>query len=261
MFYNQAEGIIAATKWSIAHCRAGNSAGAVDDLASAVRFWQNVSSANPAWYLMGLRSNEDLIEFAGLQAHKLFGGGSTRLSQLFETGISESWFRAFEQEANTDDQLADKLTAMSPEEAMRELNSLLSRQGIGSATESMEPAQAISAVRQGAKLAREWAGALTWTEQDRWDRLTRLQSSESTDAIGNLFLSGIEVCLEMTDAVKVGAAMFAAGMDVMSRGQNVLSLHLDPATGQPFIYTQSSDGFELESDYQVDGQPLKLRFK
>ena len=35
----------------------------------------------------------------------------------------------------------------------------------------------------------------------------------------------------------------------------------DPATGQPFTYTPMSDGFELQSGYKINGEPVKLRFK
>jgi hypothetical protein len=55
--------------------------------------------------------------------------------------------------------------------------------------------------------------------------------------------------------------MVVAGFAVMQNGTEALQSHPDPVTGQPFVYTETADGFELQSGYQFKGAPLKLSFK
>jgi hypothetical protein len=55
--------------------------------------------------------------------------------------------------------------------------------------------------------------------------------------------------------------MAVAGLAVMQDGTDALPSHPDPTTGQPFTYKQTSDGFELESSFQVAEKSLKLSFK
>ena len=55
--------------------------------------------------------------------------------------------------------------------------------------------------------------------------------------------------------------MAAAGLAVIQDGPDALSSHPDPSTGQPFTYTQTDDGFALESTFQLNGKSLKLSFK
>jgi hypothetical protein len=42
---------------------------------------------------------------------------------------------------------------------------------------------------------------------------------------------------------------------------DALQSYSDPASGQPFVYTETADGFELQSAYQVYGKPMTMQFK
>jgi hypothetical protein len=55
--------------------------------------------------------------------------------------------------------------------------------------------------------------------------------------------------------------MAAAGLAVMQDGPDALASYPDPATGQPFTYTQTDDGFVLESGFQLKGKTAQLSFK
>ena len=54
--------------------------------------------------------------------------------------------------------------------------------------------------------------------------------------------------------------MTVAGLALMQEGPGVLTRHLDPATGQPFIYRPTATGFELQSAYQRDNKPVVMTF-
>ena len=55
--------------------------------------------------------------------------------------------------------------------------------------------------------------------------------------------------------------MATAGLAVLQDGPAALQTNPDPSTGQPFAYTQTADGFELQSSFQLSGKPVKLLFK
>jgi hypothetical protein len=58
----------------------------------------------------------------------------------------------------------------------------------------------------------------------------------------------------------VDRKMAAAGLAVLQSGQEALSAYPDPASGQPFVYREKADGFQLQSDYQLHGQPITMTF-
>jgi hypothetical protein len=55
--------------------------------------------------------------------------------------------------------------------------------------------------------------------------------------------------------------MVVAALAVAQDGPSELQSHLDPSTGQPFVYTETADGFDLQSGFQTNGVPLKMQFK
>jgi hypothetical protein len=56
----------------------------------------------------------------------------------------------------------------------------------------------------------------------------------------------------------VESAFLDAAIAVMLEGEAALQNHPDPATGKPFGYEKSGEGFVLSSEKQVDGQPMRL---
>ena len=74
-------------------------------------------------------------------------------------------------------------------------------------------------------------------------------------------MTGLEKAVIRTQAMTVTSAMAAAGLAVMQSGPDALQSHPDPSTGQPFAYTQTADGFELQSSFQFQEKPVKLSFR
>jgi hypothetical protein len=67
--------------------------------------------------------------------------------------------------------------------------------------------------------------------------------------------------VQFTRATLIQRAMAVAGLQVLARGPAVLTQYPDPATGKPFIYRPSANGFELQSTHQADGKPVTLEFR
>ena len=250
--------------WSAAHCRTGKPAGAVDDLLAASRLSQKVSQGPVLIsYLVDLAIQGLVMDSVAAHASILVGAGDTRLVQIFDDAdYDEGLRRAIEQEADISSAEADKLAAMPPEEAMRELRSITNfPDDRKTRLQSIEPMQAVADIRQIAELWRQYARVLGSTETDYRDWVTHLETIRETNPIAEAYLEGIESTLAKTQAMTVRSAMLVAGLAVMQDGPDALQSHLDPATGQPFTYTQTSDGFELQSGYQFLNRPLKLSFK
>ncbi len=255
-------GLARAITWRVAHCRDGDPTGAIGDLVATVRLGQNVSPGVVIEHLVGLAIQGLVIDSAAGNADALAATGDRRLVQLFnDTRYDESLRRAFEEEAGILSRLADTLAAMPPDEAMQELKSTFEADSYRSVLETIEAGQGISSIRQAAELSREWAEKLGLPEAEYHEWLTHLQAVMRTNPIAVIFLGALEITENKTQRATISAAMLVAGFAVMSDGPNALLSRPDPATGRPFTYTQTADGFELQSGYQFKGEPVKLRFK
>jgi hypothetical protein len=83
-----------------------------------------------------------------------------------------------------------------------------------------------------------------------------------------VFLTPYDNAVDKAHYMTVYSTMAAAGLAVMQDGPDALDSYPDPATGQPFTYTQTDDGFTLESGFQPQGnsfqnqdKTVKLLFK
>jgi hypothetical protein len=250
-----------AAVWNVAHCRADDPAGAVDDLAATSRLGQNVSSPALVCHNVGLAIQNLVIDAVAEHASVLTGTADSRLIQLFGgSPYEETLSHAIEQQADVDRSLADGLVAMPPEEAMRELMTI----GDGSFSQvfqSLGHMQAATDIRQVAELEKQFAKALELPEAEYREWLASLEAVRKTNPFVDLLLTPIEPVVNKTQAMTVMSAMAAAGLAVMQDGPDALQSHPDPTTGQPFTYTPTSEGFELQSGYQFKGEPVKLRFK
>jgi hypothetical protein len=203
---------------------------------------------------------ERVIDCIAEHASTLARAGDSRLVQLFsDAQCEEGMFHAIEQEADMTRAEADKLATMPPEEAMRELQLLANGDP---KWQSVDPVQAVAAMRQLADLERECAKALGASDAEYREWLTRLRDAQKTNPFAEMVLPAFfERAVDRTQAMTVRSAMVAAGLAVMQNGTGALQSHPDPATGQPFVYTQTADGFQLQSGKQFNGQPLTLSFK
>jgi hypothetical protein len=62
-------------------------------------------------------------------------------------------------------------------------------------------------------------------------------------------------------AAEVNRALVVAGLAVAENGPDALAAHPDPSSGQPFVYTETADGFVLQSSHQLNGKPMTMQFK
>ncbi len=245
--------------WSVAHCRADDPTGAVDDLVASSRVGENLSPALIG-HLVNLAIQGLVIDSVTEQVSTLASAGDTRLLRLFQDlSYDESFSRAFEQEADGVSRTADKWAGMSPDEFTELVESIQSDDK--PAFQSMQPSEFIAGVRLAADLIREFAKALELPDAEYRELLSRVQTAGSMNPVAGFFLGTYDAVVDKTQAMTVKSAMIATGLAFMQQGPDALQSHLDPATDQPFGYTQTDNGFELESSYQFKGDRIKLRFK
>lgn len=261
-YFSPCRNMARAAVWSVAHCRTNDPSAAVDDLVATSRLGQNISSpATLLGHLVDLAIQGLVVYAVAGHASMLASAGDTRLAELLnDANYDEGLRRAFMQEADRMTRETDRLAAGPPEEVMRRLEELKTLADDSSRFQSMAPVQVIADMRQAAELERQYAQALDLPEAEYRAWLTSLDESGKTNPfIGRL--TAHEQAVIKTQAVTVMSAMAVAGLAVMQGGPDALQSHPDPATGQPFAYTQTDDGFELESSFQVAQKPLKLPFK
>ena len=76
----------------------------------------------------------------------------------------------------------------------------------------------------------------------------------------NTFIPGLTEAVNYLRTSIVASAMLQAGMALEQNDQAQFQSILDPASGQPFAYTQTANGFQLGSALQQRGKPLSLSF-
>jgi len=251
-----------AAVWSVDHCRTNDPAAAVDDLVATIRLGQKVSSpANLIGYLTGLAIQGVVAYDAAGHASLLASTDDTRLMDLLNNAnYDEGLRRAIEQEADLHMQVADSLAAMPPDEAMREL--VRGRDdSSASQIQSLGPVQAIADFRQAAELESEFVNALTMPDAEYRAWLTSRDEAGTANPFVGELVTPLEKVLDKTQYATVNSAMAAAGLAVMQDGPDALAAHPDPATGQPFTYTETDDGFTLESGFQLQVKTLHLQDK
>ena len=95
-------------------------------------------------------------------------------------------------------------------------------------------------------------------EFDRW------MAGIKTASTGNAF---IEMSSSVLGGVRsslreamIERTMLGAGLDIMQNGPAQAGTFMEPGSQTPFIYRQTTDGFELQSRSQFKGKPITLRF-
>ena len=250
-----------AAVWSVAHCRTNDPSAAIDDLAATSQLGQTVLSPPILiGHLVDLVIQGLVIDSVTEHASLLVSAGGTSVGELLNSAnYDESLRGAFELEADMINRETDRLTTIPPEEAMHELLQL--GEEAKSQIQSMGLTQAIADMRQAAELQRQFAQALGLPDAEYRAWLTSLDEAGKTNPFVEAFVTGLEKAVIRTQAMTVRSAMAAAGLGVVQGGPDALQSHPDPSTGQPFAYTQTADGFELQSSFQFQEKPVKLSFK
>ena len=251
-----------AAVWSVAHCRMGDPSAAVEDLVAASRVGQNaLSPPILIGHLVDLAIQGIVIDSITEHASLLVSAGDTRLvEQLNDRNYDEGLRRAFEEEADRMTRETDRLAAGPPEEAMRELVTV-GDDKTAPQIQAMGVTQALAGMRQAVELQREYALALRLPEAEYRAWLTKVDEAGKANPLVGALVTSLGKAVDKTQAVTVRTAMAVAGLAVMQNGPDALQSHPDPSTSQPFAYTQTADGFALESSFPFLGKPMKLTFK
>ncbi len=255
----QARNLTRAANWSANRCHAGDSASAITELADASRLGHSLASQFIIGSLVDAAIQNLLLETVRDHASswKLPGDAEILADPNYDAKLAANIL----QEADWISDDADRLATRPAEEAISNLNVFALALGLGDKTaelQKMGAAQGIAYLRQFADAVREYGDALQLSESDyqKWQ-----ESIGKTNDFLALAISRTAPIVERIQRATITTAMTRAGLAIIRDGPAALQSYLDPATGKPFAYTETDDGFELESAYQVDNQPLRLLFK
>ena len=253
-----------AAVWNVAHCRKDDPSAAIDDLVATSQLGQNVTSpAILIGHLVHMAIQGTVIDYVTEHASGLLSAGDTRLTDLLSDGnygnYNEGLRGAFEQEADIHARECDWVAAMPPEEAMHELTQFLDNSS--HQIQPSEMAQTIAYLRQVAELQGQYAQALGLPEAEYRAWLANLDEAAKSNPFVEPLVTMLGGAVNRTQAMTVRTAMAEAGLAVLQDGPGALQTNPDPLTGKSFTYTQTADGFELQSTFQLSGKPVKLLFK
>lgn len=262
-YFTPCRNLARAAVWSVAHCRTNDPSAAVDDLVATSRLGQLASlPATLIGHLVDLAIQGLVIDSVTAHASILVSAGDTRLvEQLNDRNYDEGLRRTFEQEADRAAGEVDRLAALPPEEMKHQLEEIESLATDPSRFQSLEPAQVMADLRQVAELRGQYAKALELPEAEYRAWQASLDEAGKTNPFVEIYVTSLQQAVTKTQAMAVMSAMAVAGLAVVQGGPDALPSHPDPATGQPFTYTQTVDGFALESSFPFLGKPMKLSFK
>ncbi len=189
------------------------------------------------------------------------GVDGQRLTAAFEDpSYEETPSRVMEKEADMVERRAAHLASLPTDQAEKEVSELAgSFDGIPFVRDR---AVALAALKQIADSERELAKALASSSEDKYQAWQQHSAElQAATPLASLFLPVYDLFVERTRCAEVNRAMVVAGLAVAENRMEALEAHPDPASGKPFQYTKTDDGFELQSTLEVNGTPYKIRFK
>ena len=224
-----------AVMWSAGHCRTDNPAGTVDDLLANLQLGHNLPQSALLGFQVETGFQRMTVSFVAENASSFGGSERDRLIKMFtDAKYEDDFYHAIEQEADFANRLAqtNKYYGKYPE-----------------------------LTRQVADLEREYAKALAGTEDQYHAWLNRMRTAQDSNVVLKMLWPIIEDAADKARAAVVQRTMVAAGLTVFQDGPEALSSYPDPATGQPFEYRETADGFQLQSAFQRDGQSVTMEIR
>ena len=162
------------------------------------------------------------------------------------------------QEVECVENLLGKLAALPAGDAARLLSGILNGEPGGSNIQ-WSPA-VISQLQQVADFERNWAKVLAASTEAEYQAVMRQYDALVAANPIAAALMPTDKLLDKAQRATVNQALVLAGLAVATEGAAALATYPDPATGQPFTYRAVPGGFELQSNYQVNNQLLKIFF-
>jgi hypothetical protein len=251
--FDHARALARTAVWHAAHCRQDDNDGMADDLEATVRVGQNVSRFLIG-HLVDTVIESRVMDYLATRASALPGDVAARLGQLFEDGkYEESFFRALESEANLTSQLGGQYVAQIDKAQQQ-------RQGDDQIS-SMAREQGVAMVRQAAEWEREYVQALSLPDVQYQAWLDKLHTAQQANPLLSALWPSLDNVLEKTRITVIKRTMISAGLAVIQDELDALQNHLDPASGKPFVYEATGDGFQLESTCKSNDKPVVMSFQ
>jgi hypothetical protein len=257
-----ARSIARAAIWHAARCRSNNVAGATEDLLSALLMGRNVSRSALIGYLVD-QSVQDMVStyvaqnletFRGPDAHRL-------ASAINDPAYEEEPSRAIEQEADIIDHFAAHLASLPATEAEKQFSKWGNSIFLEVPT-NLDQATTLTALKQVADSERELAKVLASASEDEYQTwLQHWTELQASNPLAKGLLGSNDYLVDKIRRAEVQRQMVIAGLAVGEDGTETLAAHPDPSSGKPFVYTETDDGFELQSTFIFNDKPYKIRFK
>ena len=247
--------------WSEAHCHSNDAAGATEDALAVLRLGQNVSQSGIIGTLVDLSMQDITMSSVAANLSTFRGEYSQRLIMAFsDSAYDRVASHAMEEDAEMVDRYAQKLAALpaaQAEDELLKLTTFIDKEG-----SRIPQSDAAGLLKQVSDSERELAKALASGSVDDYEAwLEKSTQLKESNVLAKVLIGDYDRFVEKMQRYEVRRAMMVAALLVMQEGPLVLQYHPDPSTGEPFFYTETADGFELQSKYQSNDQPLKMRFR
>jgi hypothetical protein len=264
-YLSPARNIARAALWNAAHCRSNDVAGATDDALSVLRLGQNISQGGPIGFLVGTALQSIVAAFVAQNVGSFGDADILRLTTAFnDPAYEEEASRAMEQEADMHDHYAAKLATMTAAEVEQEFSERAKELAawVNGLPTNLDQATILAAYEQCIDSERQLAKTLASSSEDAYEAWQKEAAElQASNPLAKLLLENDESFVNRAQIAAVNRALVVAGLAVADNGADTLATHPDPSSGQPFVYTETPDGFQLQSAYQVYGKPMTMQFK
>jgi hypothetical protein len=256
-----ARAVSRAAIWNAAHCRQDDAPGASEDVLSTLRLGKSVSSSALIGSLVDVAIQGIAESYLAANIGLFRGADGQRLSVALSNPAYEGEPPlAMEQEASIHERLMAKLASLPADEFDKTMSEVLS--DTGKEALPMDRAMVLASLQQIVDSQRALAKALASGSVDEYKAWQQNSAElQNSDPLAKESLAGYDKYVDRMDRGAVNRALLVAGLAVAQEGPSALPSHLDPSTDQPFVYTETSDGFQLQSGYKTNGVPLRMQFK
>jgi hypothetical protein len=253
-----------ASLWNAVHCRTGDAVKATDDLLAGLQLGHHVSQSQSGLlgFILETFIQGYMAAFVAENASQFVGTSRIRLIRAFgDVSYEEGFYRSIDQEADCLVRLALKIESL-PSAKAGELIRTMTGQSAEEGS-NMDLSRWTLAIRQVAALQREYGSDLMKDETQYQVWLRRVQAAQETNPMMKILwpTTPLDGIFDRARAVVVQRAMVTAGLALIQDGPDSLAVHADPATGKPFVYQETADGFQLQSTYQLKGKAVVMTFQ
>jgi hypothetical protein len=236
------------TIWSAAHCHQDNVAETADELVLILQFiTHRVRQDFLMCFLVTASVHNMTAACIAENAWRFSDTDKARLVQaLNDPQFEENLYLAIDQDANR-----------ILEEAAKVKSNLTAEVGQPTADQLLTLAK----IREPGELEKKFVTVLNQDESDYQAWLDEMRIARASNPYIEPMWDRTEKAVNLGRATLIRHAMVTAGFAVLQFGTTALSNYPDPATGKPFGYQEDADEFQLESGFQLRGEPITMIFR